>query len=101
MGWYTVVVQSPSALHGGIAVIKEHFLYSSSHLPLHVFFDQHSHDGSIKKKQDVDVLPALLLTKDQSFSLHKDVKVRDCSLDISQILETHLVSLQLSFSSNP
>ena len=97
MGRYTVAVQSPSTLHGGIAVIKEYFLYSSSHWPLHVFFD---HDCSIKRAR-CGCASSSATHKGQSFSLHKDVKVRDCPLDISQILETHFIVLELSFSFNP
>lgn len=39
------------------------------------------HMIAVLKKQDGDMPLALLLTKSQSFSLYKEVKVRDCPLD--------------------
>lgn len=103
MGWYSVAVQSPWGMHSGIAGIKEHYLYSSSHWLLHVFISQYLHGWImvvVLKKQDMDMHPALLLTKSQSFFLH-NVKVRDCLLKISQIVETYFFFLELSFSSSP
>lgn len=87
MGWYTVAVQSPQLCTGELLSLR-----STSSIQVHIDHSMFSlisvHMIVALKEQNVDMLSALLLTKGQSFSLHKDVKVRDCPLEISQILDT-------------